>query len=201
MNILNRSDTTLFDVLDAVEEARRKPRVRVVVKNGKRKHKKNTQRMMDRQKMLAGWNRAAEKLAAAKRKAIEDGLATCHSLLRPLSPQQAGEIAENQRNAMLAKVGGRTTYRSDLTGAEFGKLLVWQRLLSEVNGVPQYLCLCSCGSICHVAANRLIQRRKTHCGCVSKKSRRVRRWRLKKRLAAVGRKRRHARKFRLSMAA
>jgi hypothetical protein len=159
--------------------------------------------MMDRRKMLEGWNRAAERLAASKRKAIKDGWVTRHNLLKPLSPLQAGMIAENQHRAMLAKVGRRMNYyRSDLIGAEFGKLLVWQRLPTEVNGdVPRYLCLCVCGSNCEVAANLLVQRLKKHCRCVNKKNRRMRRWRSKKRLAAMGRKRRHARKFRLAMAA
>jgi hypothetical protein len=193
----------LSAALDAVEEARkRRTYHRVVVKNRKRTNKKKAHRTMDRRKMLAGWNRAAERLATAKRKAIEDGLVTRHNPLKLLSPQRAGELAENQRRLMLAKVGRRTTYMSDLTGAEFGKLLVWQRLSTEVNGVPHYLCLCACGdSAIGVPANLLIQRRKTSCRCVKDKTRRQRRWRLKKRLAATGRKRRFARKFRLAMAA
>jgi len=152
--------------------------------------------------MLNGWNRAAMKLATTKHEALECGSVTHHNLLKPLTPQQAGEIAENQRRAMLAKVGRRLNYKSDLVGAEFSKLLVWERLPNESNGnVPRYLCLCSCGRTCEVAANLLIQRRKWHCGCGTKKNRRMRRWRLKRRLQAMGRKRRHARKFRLAMAA
>jgi hypothetical protein len=203
MNLLNRQHKNpLSAVLDAVEEARkRRTYKRVVVKNRKRKHKKNTQHMMDRRKMLAGWNRAAEKVAAKKRKAIEDGLVTRHNLLKLLGPKEAGELAENQRRLMLAKAGRPTTYKSDLTGMEFGKLLVWQRLSTEVNGVPHYLCLCVCGSAIGVAANLLIRHRKVSCRCVKEKTRRQRRWRLKKRLAALGRKRRYARKFRLAMAA
>jgi hypothetical protein len=187
----------LSAALDAVEEARKSRTYhRVVVKNRKRKNKKKAQRTMDRRKMLSGWNRAAERLAAHKREDIEKGSVTRHNLLKPLSPEQAGMIAENQRKLMLAKLGRRTTYMSDLTGAEFGKLLVWRRLSTEVNGVPHYLCLCACGdSAIAVPANLLIQRRKTSCRCVKEKTRKQRCWRRKKRLAACGRKRRHARKF------
>jgi len=196
-------DLGLCQTLYAIEDARtRKPHVRVaVVKNRKRKHKKGAHRTIDRRKMLAGWNRAAEKLTAVRLKAIAGGRVTRHNLLKPLSPQQAGELAENQHRAMLARVGRGMSYKSDLTGTEFGSLLAWERLSTEVNRVPQYLCLCVCGSAIVVGANLLIQRRKLSCQCVKKKTRRQQRWRVKKRLAAMGRKRRHARKFRLSLAA
>jgi hypothetical protein len=186
----------LSAALDAVEEARkRRTYHRVVVKNRTRKNKTKAHRTMDRRKMLAGWNRAAERLATAKRNAIEDGLVTRHNPLKLLSPQQAGELAENQRRLMIAKVGRPMNYKSDLKGAEFGKLLVWERLPAEINSVPQYLCLCVCGSAVAVAANLLVQRRKVSCRCVKNKTRRQRRWSLKKRLAAVGRKQRYARKY------
>src|SRR5258708_1901997 len=126
-NLKTPRDFGLRQTLYAIEETQtRKPHVRVVVKNRKRKHRKFTQRTIDRRKMLAGWNRAAEKLMAVRLKAIEDGKVTRHNLLKPLSPQKAGELAENQHRAMLARVGRGMSYKSDLTGAEFGSLLVWE---------------------------------------------------------------------------
>jgi hypothetical protein len=139
--------------------------------------------------MLAGWNRAASRYMATKPKKT-------HAPLKPLSVEQAGLIAENQRRAMLAKLGRPLTVKSDLLGAEFHKLLVWERLPNEVNGdVPRYLCLCSCGHTCEVAANVLLRGRKRDCGCMGRERRRIKAWRMKKRLQASGRKRRPARKF------
>jgi hypothetical protein len=144
---------------------------------------------MDRRKMLEGWNRAAHRYTKTRPKET-------HSLLKPLTVEQAGLLSENQRQAMLAKAGSPLTYKSDVTGAEFSKLLVWERLPNEVNGnVPRYLCLCSCGRTCEAAANLLLSGRKTDCGCVARERRRIKAWRVKKDLQAHGRKRRSARKF------
>ncbi len=94
---------------------------------------------MDRRKKLAGWNRAASRYMATKPKKT-------HNPLKTLSVERAGLVAENQRQAMLAKIGRPLTVKSDLLGAEFTKLLVCERLPNEVNGcIPRYLCLCSCG--------------------------------------------------------
>jgi hypothetical protein len=185
--------------MDRQKHSRQVPRIRVV-KNRERKARKRTQRTMDRCKMLAGWNRAAEELMSKRATALKNGQVKSHNLLKPLSVEQAGMLAENQHRAMLARVGRPLGYKSDLIGAEFGRLLVWERI-AELNRVPQYLCLCACGSAIAVGANLLIQKRKVSCQCVKQKSRRQRKWRVKKRLIAFGRKRRHASKFRASLAA
>jgi len=145
---------------------------------------------MDRRKQLAGWNRAASRYMATKPKKT-------HAPLKPLSVKQAGLIAENQHKALLAKFGRPLTVKADLLGAEFHKLLVWERLPHEVNGcIPRYLCLCSCGRrTCEVAANVLLRGRKSDCGCMARERRRIKIWRMKKRLQASGRKRRSARKY------
>jgi hypothetical protein len=161
--------------------------------------------VIDRRKVLDGWERAAvsyvKPLVEIRKKAIENGTATQRSMLKPNPPHIAGELAENDRKRMLARVGQRLNYKkSDLRGAQFGYLLVWERLPNEANGdVPRYLCLCTCGQTCEVAANLLVQRVKHHCGCRAAKKRRMRRWRLRRRLKAAGRQRRSARKFRVGM--
>lgn len=60
----------------------------------------------------------------------------------------------------------------DLTGQIFGHLLAQQNIGRNQCGKHVYECLCDCGNICYVVAERLTGGYKTSCGCVAKQNRR-----------------------------
>lgn len=59
----------------------------------------------------------------------------------------------------------------NLTGKIFGRLLAIQDIGCDRFGKHIYKCICECGNICYVKAERLTGGYKTSCGCVEKAKR------------------------------
>jgi hypothetical protein len=75
------------------------------------------------------------------------------------------EQAANQRD--YARISGP---RKDITGATFGRLLVLAFVCSNKHRHTVWLCRCQCGVEIKVPRPELTRGKKTHCGCVVRKS-------------------------------
>jgi hypothetical protein len=145
---------------------------------------------MDRQRMIIGWERAAKKLLAQKPRHQE------FTKMPTLSFEQVAEIAATRhRIAIAMRKKPRTTVHSELSGTEFGLLLAWERRFNGDN--PMYDCLCACGNGegIIVEAHKLLSGRKRDCGCRKAERARLRAWRRRQKLAKIGRKRGHWKRF------
>jgi hypothetical protein len=60
-------------------------------------------------------------------------------------------------------------YPDDLSGRQFGDLLIVKQLLRDEHGGQQYECLCACGNTCVAKRNVLVTSYKKSCGCLQKK--------------------------------
>lgn len=56
----------------------------------------------------------------------------------------------------------------DITGRTFGRLTVVERVQTDNNKHPKWLCVCSCGNTVEVQAGSLKNGRTTSCGCYRK---------------------------------
>lgn len=59
---------------------------------------------------------------------------------------------------------GRRT--KDLTGQQFGKLTVIERVENAINGEAQWCCLCDCGNTTIVTTHNLTTQHTQSCGCL-----------------------------------
>lgn len=142
---------------------------------------------MDEAKKFKGWLRALRKMREEYPPVLIRGVRA-----PKLTTEQAIEIEQTrQRNPKP-----RLTVHSNLVGIERGQLLVWNKMLGEALGtIPFYMCLCGCGEYKEFNAHSLLRGWATHCGCRQKERERVRAWRRKRRLAKIGRKRGHWKRF------
>lgn len=62
----------------------------------------------------------------------------------------------------------RRRLRNDLTGKEYGRLLVLCPLPTQKGKNTRYLCLCDCGCTCAVIGSELVRSRTGSCGCLAK---------------------------------
>lgn len=56
----------------------------------------------------------------------------------------------------------------DLTGKQFGRLLVLRRVENTKHGAPQWLCKCSCGKSKKVTGSNLRNGNTNSCGCLKR---------------------------------
>ena len=126
---------------------------------------------MDYLRMQKGWNRAARKFMA-RRPAQQVNVPK-------FSLEQAAEMAATQaRVNQRKKVGRKLGYSDSLIGKVYGRLLVWERLKTEVNGmILRYAVLCACGETAEAATNQLLRGRARHCGCLKSERHRIKMFR------------------------
>ena len=69
----------------------------------------------------------------------------------------------------LTKERVREAVTVDYTGRRFGKLMVLEKGAASATGAPRWKCQCDCGNECLVLASSLRTRKRTSCGCDSRK--------------------------------